>query len=127
MEAVLDTSVIIAVAKNDKKVIEGLESFRGWKFYITSITNFELKVGLLSERERALLEAIPKLPFDERASDIASELFKNLKAKGRIPSLKDLFIASIAIANNKPLITCDTDFEAFEENGLRVILISEAQ
>jgi len=29
MEAVLDTSVIIAVAKNDEKVIEELEGFRG--------------------------------------------------------------------------------------------------
>ncbi len=95
MEGIIDTSVIIAIAKNDEKIIEELENFRGWKFYITSITNFELKVGILSEKERAIIEAIPKLPFDERASDIASELFKNLKTKGKIPSLKDLFIAAL--------------------------------
>ncbi|WP_456475848.1 type II toxin-antitoxin system VapC family toxin [Candidatus Pyrohabitans sp.] len=127
MEAVLDTSVIIAIAKNNEEVIEELKSFRGWKFYITSITNFELKVGFLSEKERAILEAIPKLPFDERASDVASEVFKNLKTEGKIPPLKDLFIASIAIANNKPLVTCDIDFETFKENGLKVMLLPEAK
>ena len=126
MEAVLDTSVIIAIAKNNEKIIEELKKFRGWKFYITSITNFELKVGILSEKERAIIEAIPKLSFDEKASDIASELFKDLKAKGKIPTLKDLFIASITLSNNKPLITCDKDFLTFKEKGLRVIFLSES-
>ncbi|RLF61224.1 MAG: type II toxin-antitoxin system VapC family toxin [Thermoplasmata archaeon] len=123
MEAILDTSVIIAISKNDRIVIEKLEKFRGWKFYITTITNFELKVGFLSEKEKVIIEALPKLFFDEKASDIASELFKNLKLKGKIPKLKDLFIASIALANNKPVITIDQDFLIFTELGLKVFLL----
>ena len=102
MEAILDTSVIIAIAKNDENVIKQLEKFRGWKFYITTITNFELKVGVLSNKEKAIIEALPKLPFDEKSSDIAAELFKDLRSKGKMPKLKDLFIASVALANNKP-------------------------
>jgi len=35
MEGIIDTSVIIAIAKNDEKIIEELENLRGWKFYIT--------------------------------------------------------------------------------------------
>ncbi len=66
---------------------------------------------------------MPKLFFDEKASDIASELFKNLKLKGKIPKLKDLFIASIALAKNKPVITIDRDFLIFTELGLKVFLL----
>jgi len=29
------------------------------------------------------------------------------------------------MANNKPLITCDADFETFKENGLKVVLLPE--
>ena len=86
MEAVVGASVLIALARGDKQVIKALERFRGWRFYITVITNFELKVGALGERERALLEAMPKLPFDERASNIAAGLFKALRRRGSIPS-----------------------------------------
>jgi len=120
MEAIVDTSVVIEIAKDNRSVIEQLERFRGWKFYITTINNFELKVGVLSERERVIIDALPKLAFDERASNIAAELFKDLKAKGKTPKLKDLFVASIALANNMPLITCDRDFLIFREKGLNV-------
>jgi len=120
MEAIIDTSVVIEIAKDNRSIIEQLEKFRGWKFYITTITNFELKVGVLSEKERAIIDALPKLSFDERASNIASELFKDLKAEGKTPKLKDLFIASIALANNMPLITCDRDFLIFKEKGLTI-------
>ena len=120
MEAIIDTSVVIEIAKDNRSIIEQLEKFRGWKFYITTITNFELKVGVLSEKERAIIDALPKLSFDERASNIAAELFKDLKAEGKTPKLKDLFIASIALANNMPLITCDRDFLIFKEKGLTI-------
>ena len=120
MEAIIDTSVVIEIAKDNRSIIEQLEKFRGWKFYITTITNFELKVGVLSEKERAIIDALPKLSFDERASNIASELFKDLKAEGKTPKLKDLFIASIALANNMPLITCDRGFLIFKEKGLTI-------
>jgi len=123
MEAIVDTSVIIAIAKDDEKVIKELEKFRGWKLYITTMTNFELKVGVLSEKERAIIEALPKLSFDEKSSDIAAGLFKDLKAEGKTPKLKDLFIASIALANNKPLITCDRNFLIFKEKGLTVFCL----
>ena len=125
MEAILDTSVIIEIAKNNEKVINKLKEFEGWKFYITTITNFELKVGILSEKEKAIIEALPKLPFDEKASDIAAELFKALKSEGKIPKLKDLFIASIGLAYNIPVITCDKDFLVFKDKGLKVILIEK--
>ena len=75
---------------------------------------------MLSEKERVIIDALPKLSFDERSSNIASELFKDLKAGGKTPKLKDLFIASIALANNMPLITCDKDFLIFKEKGLTI-------
>jgi len=125
MEAILDTSIIIEVSKGNEKIIKKLKEYEGWKFYLTSISNFELKVGILSEKERALLSAMPKLSFDEKASDIASELFKTLKTEGKLPPLRDLFIASIALANNLPLITCDKDFLVFSKKGLKIILMEK--
>ena len=82
-----------------------------------------MKVGIVSEKEKAIVDALPKLSFDEKASNIAAEIFKALQKRGKIPKLKDLFIASIALANNIPLFTCDKDFEVFKEFGLKLILI----
>ena len=121
MERILDTSVIIAIARNNEKVINYLlENHKNTTFHITAITRFELKCGRTKDIEDLYINMLKTLPFDDRATDVAAYIYRELSKRGKIPSVKDLFIASICIANNLTLITLDKDFEIFKEFGLNV-------
>ena len=63
---------------------------------------------------------IPKLKFDDKCAKFAGKIYRDLKSKGKVPKVKDLLIASSAIAHSIELYTCDTDFEIFRECGLNV-------
>ena len=118
MDAILDTSVIIELFKGSTDTIEKLS--RDLSYGISVITLFELHCVTLKEREEIFLEKIPKLSYDENSAKLAGKIYRELKKEGKIPKVKDLLIASSAIANDKVLITRDLDFEVFRKFGLRV-------
>jgi len=66
------------------------------------------------------LERIPKLEFEESAAKLAGMIYRDLKAKGKLPKVKDLLIASSSIAKSKKLFACDSDFKLFENYGLKL-------
>jgi len=123
MDAVLDTSVVIEIFRGNKRVAEKILSESSTVYGISVITFFELQCGKLKEREEIFLENIPKLDFDEKSARFAGSIYRNLKSKGRMPKVKDLFIASSAIANSKTLFTTDSDFEIFRKYGLKLEVI----
>ncbi|MDI3475206.1 MAG: tRNA(fMet)-specific endonuclease VapC [Thermococcaceae archaeon] len=118
MGAVLDTNVIIEVARNREFLDKVLELDN--TFYITSITRFELLVGLPRKEELIWLDSLIELPFDRKSAEIAAYLYKKLKDKGKPMGLRDLFIGAVSLANELPLITMDNDFEVLREFGLIV-------
>ena len=113
----LDTDISIEILKNTAKASKLLDLTKDSEVYITTISIFEL---LLRETN---LDAIEKfllrtavLDFSELSARKAAEIFKNLKRKGQIIPLRDLLIASTAIANNCTLATLNTkDFENIKE------------
>ncbi len=124
MERVVDKSVIIDISRNNERVLEYLkENHKNTVFYLTAITVFELKCGKTTKIEEYYIEALKTLDFDTKSADIAAYIYKELSSRGLKPSLKDLFIASICIANRTPLITTDKRFKIFEEFGLEVEFI----
>ncbi len=124
MDAILDTSVIIELFKGNKIILDKLKN-ETTVYGISVITMFELYCGSLKEREEIFLERIPKIEFDEKCAKFAGRIYKDLKSKGKVPKVKDLLIASSAIAYSKTLYTCDSDFEIFKEYGLRVVIIKK--
>ena len=122
MDAILDTSVIIEVFKGNEKVLNTLLR-ENLVLGIATITLFELYCGSLKEREKLMLEKLPKLEFDEKSAKIAGEIYRDLRRKGKLPPAKDLLIAANAVANDKILITCDKDFYIFKEYGLKIRLL----
>ncbi len=122
MDAILDTSVVIEIFKGNSEILKRLRS-SSTIYGISVITLFELYCGSLKEKEEILLEKIPKLEFDEKSAKLAGKIFKDLKSKGMIPKVKDLLIASSAIAHSKKLYTCDTDFKIFKDYGLDVAIL----
>ena len=113
----LDTDVSIEILKNTAKASKLLDLTKDSEVYITTISVFEL---LLRETN---LDAIEKLllrttilDFSELSARKAAEIFKDLKGKGQLMPLRDLLIASIAIANNCTLATLNVkDFENIKD------------
>ncbi|MEK6808738.1 MAG: type II toxin-antitoxin system VapC family toxin [Nanoarchaeota archaeon] len=113
----LDSDVSIEILKNTAKASKLLDLTKDSEIYITTISIFEL---LLRETN---LEAIEKLlaktavlDFSELSARKAAEIFKDLRKKGRMTSVKDLIIASTAISNNCTLATLNIkDFKNIKE------------
>ncbi len=122
MGAVLDTNVIIEIARDNKDVLNAVLEFDK-TFYVTSITRFELLVGLPKKDELIWLGSLIELPFEGKSAEMAAYLYRKLKEKGTPMGLRDLFIGAVCLANDLPLITLDSDFEALRDFGLTVRLI----
>lgn len=79
---------------------------------ISRITEHEIRRGLLFKNATAQLRRFGSvlqnqeiLEFTETASSIASDLYVYLRRKGELIQDADLFIASIALANDCVLVT----------------------
>ncbi len=124
MGTVLDTNVIIEIARGNREVFEKVMALDN-TFYMTSITKFEIPVGMPKKDELVWLEALIELPFDGKCAEMAAYLHKKLQGRGNPMSIRDLFIASTVIVNDLPLITLDRDFEVLREFGVDVNLLEE--
>lgn len=111
---ILDSDIIIDFLKNDKKVVEKILKIKETEeLKTTSINTFEILKGFfaLNKKEDKIKEFINNLnvlDFDFKASEISAEIFDELRKKGEIIDALDLFISSIAIANDEKLFTRNT-------------------
>lgn len=98
-------------------------SRKGYSFNVSSITEYEIYKGATHEQFdfwNIFLREIKVLPFDKAASQIAADIYKELKRKRNLIDTADLFIASTAVANNLPIATLNRKhFERID--GLKVI------
>ena len=102
----LDTDACISVIKGQPKAEKLSDLIGTSKLFVASITVFELYLRKENLHEIAdFLEGIFVLDFDESCAIKASNIQKELKAKGMQLELRDVFIGSIAIVNNCSLAT----------------------
>ena len=66
-------------------------------FYVTSITIFEVFVGMPSKEELLWISSLPVLPFNSESARTAAYIFKKLKEKRRSIKFKDLFIGAFGL------------------------------
>jgi len=118
---VLDTNVLSAIMRPvpDRPVVEWLDSQPHTSIWTTSVSIFEIRLGLElgpEGRRRAYLEnAFDRilgevieeriLPFDASAAEAAAVLSGQRRREGRIQELRDSMIAGIAIARRATLAT----------------------
>jgi len=126
---ILDSDILIGILRNEpgsEKIIDEIES-KQKLFATTAINEFELMLGALiqhdSERKllkvEELLSSFQIYSFTESASRIAANIQADLRRKGTLINLNDVYIASIAILNNEELITRDIEhFKRIE--GLKI-------
>lgn len=109
-ELVVDTSIFIEYLRAKDKTLTNLYKLpNDIIICISSVTLYELLMGATTtEKEndiRILTEDLLILPFDESASKIAGTIFHKLKKRNKMIEFWDIFIASICLANDFPLLT----------------------
>ncbi len=108
----LDTSIIIEARKGKIKIERE-------DVCTTVYTVFELERGAINnKRERKFIEEFKKIVpvFSLEGSErIAAEIFEELKRKGEIIPLIDIFIAAVCIKHGFELWTKDKHFEIIKK------------
>ncbi len=116
----LDTSTLIELIKGDKKIREFVERTTD-TFATTAINAFEIWYGRKSTEDVSkLLENLKIYDFDCFSAKIASNILRELRKQGILLEIRDVFIASICIANNLKLVTLDKHFKRLKKFGLKV-------
>lgn len=131
---ILDTNVLSALMRNvpDPKVTSWLDEQAATSIWTTSITVFEIQVGLqtmpvgrkkaeLSEEFEKLLESMNHsiAVLDEEAARLAANLTAHRQKKGLVGELRDTMIAGIVLARHATLATRNVTH--FSDIGATVI------
>ncbi|GAB6136537.1 type II toxin-antitoxin system VapC family toxin [Thermococcus prieurii] len=80
MGAVLDTNVIIKIARDNDEVFDKVTALDN-TFYIAPITKFEILTGMPRKDELIWLETLIELPFDGKCAEMAAYLHKKLRER----------------------------------------------
>lgn len=126
----LDTSVFIGLESG--RVLDG--SALPEESFVSVITRAELQAGVLAAKDSetrarrlATLDAIGSLellPVDATTASHWARLRVKLAENKRRVNVNDLWIASIALSNDLPVVTQDADFEPLAElDALSVISV----
>ncbi|MBN2091254.1 type II toxin-antitoxin system VapC family toxin [candidate division KSB1 bacterium] len=110
----LDSSIIIEYFRKENKAKSVLFQLSDkYHFYLSTITIFEIKIGLKSESQwkdyRTLTQDVEILAIDDLCIDEAVKLYHILKEQNKLIELSDLLIAATAISNSLPLATLNRD------------------
>ena len=111
----LDTGVLIEFyrSKNKQKTFL-FELIQDYQLAVSAIVKYEILRGDKKKDKFwiTFFEQIKILPFDDKYSQIASEIYKVLKQQNHFIGTDDILIASTAIANERKLATLNKkDFQ----------------
>ena len=102
----LDTDVCIDILNSQPRVEALRNVILDAKIFIASITVFELYLRVTNmDKINNFLKNSDIISFDGNCAIQASDIYKELKSKGRLMEFRDIFIASSALANNCALAT----------------------
>lgn len=107
---VVDTTIFIEYlrAKDKKKsTLYAISDSR--QLFISSVSIYELLMGAVDDDKqndvKLLTEDIPVLPFDERVSKKAAEIYHDLRRENNMIEFRDIFIAATCLVFELPLKT----------------------
>ncbi|WP_071189508.1 PIN domain-containing protein [Trichormus sp. NMC-1] len=128
MSYLLDTNIVSFAIKKNLQITQKLEvmKFQGVPIYISCITYFEIKRGLLAVNSPKQTEIFNKIGQDYQIiflDDLAilekaSEIHANLRLRGLPIQTEDILIAATAIIKNFTLVSNDSDLLRVEELSL---------
>jgi tRNA(fMet)-specific endonuclease VapC len=125
MTYLLDTNIVTAIIKRDPKITTKLEivTRQQQKLFISGMTYYEIKRGLLAVKATRKLIDFEKLSYEYKIlllDDMAifqkaSEIYADLKQRGLPIQDADIFIAATAIIHDLILISHDSDLLRIKE------------
>ncbi len=133
MGYLLDTNIVTAHLKQNERIITKLEevSLQGQKAFVSGISYYEIKRGLLAvnaTRKLSIFNTFCQtyrllLLDDIEILEKASEIYADLKQRGRPIQDADILIAATAIIRGLILVSNDSDLLRVQgvtvENWLR--------
>ncbi len=110
---ILDTNIIICFFKGLGSVARNLLSISPQEIGVTSVTLFELEVGIAKsdnpgKRQNQLdrlVSSVTLFPLGKTEAGTAASIRARLEKEGRMIGPYDVLIAGIAMANNAVLVT----------------------
>ena len=111
MEFIIDTCVVIDYFRQKPIASEVFKRLlKSHSLYFSSITVFELYVGIQPDTKRsdlldALVEFVGVVPFDAVCAKKVADIERYLRERGEVISPKDTFIAATGVAHDMPVIT----------------------
>ena len=112
----LDTNTVIYFFKGQGKVAERLLAVAAGEVAISSISLYEIEVGIAKSSQPAkrrrqfdgFLSTVSLVPFDSTAARIAATLRVDLERRGLTIGPLDNLIAGVALAHRATLVTRNT-------------------
>ncbi|HII16802.1 TPA: type II toxin-antitoxin system VapC family toxin [Candidatus Woesearchaeota archaeon] len=102
----LDSDVAIEILNGTQAGDALLKEYSDCELFITTISVFELSLRERSlEEVDRLISRCNVISLSERCARIAAVIYKQLRAKGRLIDIRDIFIAAIAMENRCTLAT----------------------
>ena len=125
MGYILDTNIIFYLLKNNQTVKQSLKNveFLGEKIFISCITVYEIKRGLIAVNAVKQLADFNKLCQDyqllfldtSEIIDRAAEIHADLKIRGLPIQTEDILIAASALAGGLIVVSNDSDLLRVKE------------
>ena len=108
-------------------MLSTIESYKGKESAaITILTKYELlRSKKFSERQTmdAMIGSLNVYGLSDREVEESANIYRALKAKGKLIDEFDILIAGIAVARNEVLVTSDTGFKEIRKLGYPNILV----
>lgn len=114
---ILDSCFLIDFLNNKKEAVEKYDELkkRQEELFITTVSVFEITQGISKHHEqekidkiRDFLKSISCYYFDFESAQIAGEIMKELREKGKQTDVGDAMIGGIALAHNQTILTRNT-------------------
>ncbi len=117
----LDSDIIIELLRGNQQVKSKLETLN-YSISISAISIFEIWMGKKEDDLESFINSFYIINFDKDAAVISANIRNKLKKEGEQIDLRDIFIASVCIANNIPLWTNNKKhFERMSQFGLALL------
>ncbi|MDJ1171318.1 type II toxin-antitoxin system VapC family toxin [Roseofilum sp. BLCC_M154] len=124
MGYLLDTNIVTAILKNNRKVQEKMGNLDvlAENVFVAGMTYYEIKRGLIANGAtrqlndfQDLCEKYQVIVGDLAIFERAAQIHANLKRKGEPMEDADILIAATAIAHNLILVSHDSDMQRVED------------
>lgn len=121
----LDTDILVSLLKGDPKAVASIKRLEasGQQLKTSAISAYELTKGAaISSRSKEnlrlvgdMLSSIKVLSLNQRSSEVAAGIYRDLMNMGKMMGELDILIAGICAHSNESLVSNDRHFQELGE------------